>query len=204
MLNIVNRANRSAHVELLRSMHADRKRIFVDWLGWDVPHDGRHEADEFDGEFAEYLILKATDQRHLASVRLLRTEGSHLLGDVFPHLCDGVVPRGPHVREITRLCISPECRPDERRPAMRALMTALVEHGLLAGIETYTAITDTGLLSRIIAVGWRCRPLGMPQPMGNGEVCALQIDIDKQTLVHLKETGRYTAPIAPLAAAFAA
>lgn len=202
MLNIVNHTNRSANADLLRSMHADRKRIFVDWLGWDVPHDGRFEVDEFDDDAAEYLILETADYRHLASVRLLRTEGAHLLGDVFPMLCSEAVPRGPQIREITRLCISPECRPDERRPAMRALMTALVEYGLLCGIDTYTAITDTGFLSRIIAVGWRCRPLGMPQPMGKGEVCALRIDIDASTVAHLRATGRYassTAAFSPAA-----
>lgn len=191
MLSVVNLANRDRHAELLRSMHSDRKRIFVDWLGWELRHDGTFEADEFDDEAAEYLILQSSDDEHLGSVRLLRTDRPHLLGDVFPELCAEPVPTGPDVREITRLCLSPRCPSGERRPVMRALMSALVEYGLLRGIGTYTAITDTGLLSRIIAVGWRCRPLGLPQPMGRGEVCALRIDIDGSTIAHLRETGRY-------------
>lgn len=191
MLDIVNHANRSSSSELLQAMHVDRKRIFVDWLGWDVPHDGRHEADQFDDEDAEYLILRSEDGGHLGSVRLLRTDRPHLLGSVFAHLCSDPLPTGPYVREITRLCISPDCEQDRRRPVMRALMSALVEYGLLCGIETYTAITDMALLSRIIAVGWRCRPLGLPQAMGSAEVCALRIDIDAGTLKHLRATGRY-------------
>lgn len=204
MLSIVNRSNRDCKGELLRSMHIDRKRIFVDWLGWEIPHVGGLEIDEFDDESAEYLILEDAKEGHLGSVRLLRTDGAHLLGNVFPHLCEGAVPTGGDVREITRLCISPDCRPDDRRPAMRALMSALVEYGLMTGVRTYTAITDTALLSRIIAVGWSCRPLGLPQPLGRGDVCALRIDIDGSTLTHLRDTGRHVAMTMRLPAEVAA
>ena len=42
------------------SMFEDRKTLFVDLLGWDVPVvGGRYEIDSYDGDKAVYLI--ATD-----------------------------------------------------------------------------------------------------------------------------------------------
>src|SRR5437762_10551857 len=99
MLHVVQGFDHPAQAALVRSMFADRKRVFVDMLGWDVPHDEVAERDEFDRADSEYLIFARGDD-HIASLRLLRTDRSHLLGSVFPELCEGDVPSGPDIREI--------------------------------------------------------------------------------------------------------
>src|SRR5690606_28357064 len=117
----------------------DRKRVFVDLLRWDVPHDDVSERDQFDGPEAEYLIFADGDD-HIASLRLLRTDRPHLLGSVFPELVEGEVPRGPDIREISRFCISPRHRGPVRLQARRLLATALTEYALLSGLSAYTAV----------------------------------------------------------------
>src|SRR3546814_20692238 len=90
--------------DVLGAMFAARKELFVDLLKWDLPVlDGRFEIDQFDTPAAHYLILADEWGRHRASARLLPTDSSHLLGDLYPFLCDGPVPAGPKDRKSTRL-----------------------------------------------------------------------------------------------------
>ena len=91
---------------VLRSMFAARKAVFVDLLKWDVPViGGEFEIDQFDDEHAYYLVLADLDGRHLGSARLLPTIRPHILGDLYPELCDDVPPCGDDVFEITRFCL---------------------------------------------------------------------------------------------------
>src|SRR3546814_20085103 len=59
---------------VLRAMFAPRKSVFVDLLKWHVPVlEGRYEIDQFDDEYARYLILADSGDGHLGSARLLPT-----------------------------------------------------------------------------------------------------------------------------------
>lgn len=190
---MVTHANADRHAALMHDMFTDRKRVFVDWLGWDVPHANGEERDGYDDALAEYVILQH-EGRHLGSVRLLRTDRPHLLSHVFPFLCEGEVPSGPEVREITRLCVSPDCPSDARRLVTRTLLTALTEYALMTGIDSFTMITDIAFLQRVIACGWRCEMLGLPQPYAGQSLAAMQAFIDVDTLSILRERGVYSSP----------
>lgn len=109
------------------NMHRDRKRVFVDMRRWEVPViDGQFEIDQFDSEHAVYLIGAGDDGTHHGSIRLLPTERPHILGSLFPHLCDGPSPTGPDVWEITRGCLSPRLRAAERLRVRNRLTTPSV------------------------------------------------------------------------------
>lgn len=195
MIRLINRANCGAHADLVRDMHKDRKRVFVDLLRWDVPHDGIGEYDQYDDENAEYLIVQDVETGdHLASMRLLRTDRPHLLADHFSHLCENGVPRGPDIREVTRLCISPRRRAGERHRARNLLIRSMVEYGLMTGVRAFTAVADTGWLSQILSAGWDCRPLGLPQPAGGALAGALIIHIAPHTLGLFCPAWRCEAP----------
>lgn len=185
MVHVIDRANRAASSDLRLAMHADRKRVFVDRLKWDVPViDGCYEMDGFDDEHAIYLV--ATDPRsgaHLGSVRLLPTTRPHLLGNIFPMLVEGEVPRGPDVFEITRLCTSPALADWEAHNAIRErLATALIEYALMAGISRYTMMTHVTYLSQLLATGWDVEPLGLPREIDGQMLGALQVNVKAETL----------------------
>lgn len=183
MVNLINRHNRRHLAPLLDAMHADRKRVFVDLLKWDVPHDSRLERDQFDDDYAEYLIVQDKQTaEHLASVRLLRTERPHILGDIFPMLSTDPVPRGPEYREITRLCLAPGIGRAARIACRNQLARSLVEYALMTGVKAFTGVAEMGWFSQILSAGWSCRPLGMPTQIDGRTLCALRIDISTATL----------------------
>src|SRR4051812_27780219 len=117
------------------NMHRDRKLVFIDLLKWDVPViAGEFEVDEFDHSGAVYLISAEADGEHRGSIRLLPTTRPHILGSLFPELCDGAVPAGHNVYEITRGCLSPRLRATERLRVRNQLTTAAVEFALFNGV----------------------------------------------------------------------
>lgn len=184
MVDVITANNRHNYRELVDAMHADRKRIFVDSLKWDIPVvEGKYEIDQFDNDDAVYLLaLDNKKQTHLGSVRLLRSSKPHLLGDVFPMLCDNGVPRGEDIWEITRLCTAPQLRGREAWLARSCLAVGMVEFALLYGINKYTCVAETSWLSSIMAVGWECEPLGLPREINGESVGALSINITPATL----------------------
>ena len=178
----------------LKAMFEARKRVFVDLLKWDVPVlEGRFEVDQFDDTHAEYLIIGDGDGRHLASTRLLPTTRPHLLDSLFPQLSATAIPRGTKIREITRFCLDPRVGALARREARNALVSGLVEHALKKGIETYTGVAEFGWFQQILAFGWRCRPLGLPQVIGGRMLGALAIEITPETPVLLARNGIHRA-----------
>src|SRR3546814_21048105 len=99
MVKLITAQNAAEHQNLMRAMHRDRKRIFIDLLTWDLPHEADFALDQFDADDAEYLIVE--DPRsgdHLASLRLLRTDRPHLVSEVFPFHFEGEKPQGPNGR----------------------------------------------------------------------------------------------------------
>lgn len=176
----------------LRAMFEARKRVFVDLLKWQVPVlDSRFELDQFDTPDAEYLILTDDAGAHRASARLLRTEGSHILADLFSHLCDGPVPSGPTCREITRFCLEPSLTARERRDARNQLVSTLADHALRCGITEYTGVASPGWFGQIAGFGWDCRALGEARQIGKHRLVALHIRIDALTTEALTATGIY-------------
>jgi len=196
----IHRSGRNAPDAVLRAMFAARKAVFVDLLKWDVPVlAGAFEVDQFDNEHATYLILADRSQRHLGSARLLPTLRPHILGSLYPQLCEVPPPAGGRILEITRFCLDRSLRASERRTVRNALVSALVDHALARGIASYTALAEFGWLQQILAFGWRCRPLGPPQPIAGKTLGALQIFIDEETPRLLAAAGVVETP-APLAA----
>lgn len=189
MVRIITSHNAPAHQSLLEAMHRDRKRVFIDTLRWDLPHEHDRELDQFDNEHAEYLILQhqATGE-HMASLRLLRTDRPHLMSEVFPFLCEAGVPRGHHIREVTRLCLSPKLRARDRLRARNALVNGLIQYALLQDIKALTGLSELGFLSQILSAGWDCIPLGLPQMVEGRCVGAFQIRIAPHTLRSLEQT----------------
>lgn len=192
LVRLVKQNDNPAYSKILDCMFKDRKNVFVDTLKWDIPYDEYGERDQFDNTSAEYLVLSDPGtSNHLASVRVLRTERPHLLSSLFPTLCDGAVPCGVQVREISRLCLSPRRRAREKVEYKHLLASAMTEYALLSGITGYTAVTDLSRMSRLLSIGWRCEPLGMPLQISNSPLVALMIHMDPDTIRRLQLAGTY-------------
>ncbi|WP_375208132.1 acyl-homoserine-lactone synthase [Hyphococcus sp.] len=194
MLHLINASNAHKHEDLLRAMRRDRKRLFVDVFGWDLAHENGEERDSFDDNHADYLVLADAGGRHIASLRLLRTDRPHLLDTIFPELCDGPVPKGPDIREITRLCLP--LRKRNRVCARNILTQAIIDYAAWAGIKRYTAVCHAAFLPELFSAGWRCAPLGAPENAGGGGAGAVEIAMDDNAKDLLVEEWR-CGPSAP-------
>jgi N-acyl-L-homoserine lactone synthetase len=194
MTDLVCVKNMSQHDYAMHGMFVDRKRVFVDLLKWDIPVIGEYEQDQFDDEFAEYFIIADPETgKHLGSMRVLRTDRPHILGSLFPMLCEGEVPSGPAIRELTRLCLSPDLRARERLHIRNRLFTGLVEYALMTGVEAYTGIAAMGWYSQLLSLGWRCKPLGFPQSIHGETIAAALAYIEPNTINLFKQAGTYSS-----------
>lgn len=192
MIRILQGAARPGTDPLFDAMYRDRKRVFVDMRKWAVPViDGEFEVDQFDHARAVYCI--ATNERgsHLGSIRLLPTNEPHILGDLFPGLCDGPVPRGPAIWELTRGCLSPAVSSVLRTEVRNKLTTAVVEYALHRGIRSYTCIADSAWLRAIPQLGWACSSLGDAMLVDRCRTGALRVDITRDTPARLESAGNY-------------
>jgi N-acyl-L-homoserine lactone synthetase len=194
MIGCYTRMRLQAHPNLLRTMHEDRKRVFVDTLHWELEFDSGMEQDEFDNAAATYLVGRTSDDTHWVSVRLLDTERPHILGSIFPYLCEGEVPIGPNIKEITRYIASPRVAASQRLLARNVMARSLIEYGHLHGITTYTAVCDIAFLSQILAAGWRCDPLGLPREVNGSIIGAFCIYVDADTISKMTGSWRYLKP----------
>lgn len=192
MLHIVRGTTCAQTDAILGGMFAARKRVFVDLLKWQVPVIAeRFEVDQFDDAHAVYLVVTGPASEHLASARLLPTTRPHILGDLYPELCDGPVPRGPATLEITRFCLDRSLTANSRRTVRDRLVSAIVDYARTHDIGCYTGVAELGWLQQILAFGWRCRSLGKPRTIHGAMLGALAIDINGDTPASLARNGIY-------------
>jgi acyl homoserine lactone synthase len=184
---------------LAQTMFADRKKLFVDLLGWHVPVvGGRFEIDRYDDRNATYLVAVDEDGGHSGSLRLLPTTGPHILADLFDALCDNGAPRGEQTFEITRLCLPARLGTAGRLRIRNRLISAMVDHALERGMTALTGVVSRNFRAQVLAMGWRCAALGPPMPHKGAMLGAFRIDIDLETPARLAATGIYTpGTIAP-------
>ena len=205
MIVIGSQGREPAQEPLLQAMFEARKQVFVDLLKWEVPVlDGRYEIDQFDDEHAVYLIVADRAGKHLGSARLLPTSRPHILDSLFPCLCAGEPPRSADCFEITRFCLGRNQSARERLETRNRLVSAIAHYALENGIGTYTGVAELAWLQQILAFGWRCRPLGLPQVIGGRTLGALRIDIDHDTPALLAANGIFNADAVEQVSALAA
>ena len=125
----------------------------------------------------------------------------YLLADHFADLCDGDIPRGPHVMEITRLCLPARLGREDRRAVRNRLISAMVDHTLQCGVSVLIGVVTAVFRETILAMGWRAAPLGPARSHQGGSIGAFRVDLDPATPGLLAATGIYVPDtIAPVAA----
>jgi N-acyl-L-homoserine lactone synthetase len=197
MIHIVNAENRSAYSNALRQMHRDRKTVFIDRLGWNVRATGEFEIDAYDrGDTLYLLATSPRDTPVLASARLLPTTGSHLMSDLFPHLCRNGAPRGATTWEASRFCVSPGIT--SRGLRLRLLweiLCGIMEASLLFGIDRVVLTANSALRPLVMRCGWDASALGPTIPDGEDEVTAIQVRVTLDGLHAIRRRFDIPSPV---------
>lgn len=193
MIHIIDHQLAAQSQPLLRSMFADRKRLFIDLFGWDVPVvDDQYEIDQFDNADTIYLIVADDHGDHAASIRLFPSTRPHMLGTLFPHLCPLGVPADEATWESTRLCLPQRHGADRRRELRNMLFSAMVDVALDRGIERYTGVIPDPFRKEVLSLGWQAEPLGPAVRIPGGPIGAFLIHIRPDTPERLGWTGVYS------------
>lgn len=198
MIDLVLPERRYAHASSLIGMYHDRKRVFVDALGWDLPCPTSWlELDEFDTERAVYLIARSeATGRHQGSLRLLPSTEPHMLGTLFKDLCEVPVPVGEDCWEISRLVARPPAIAGTAlMKVYRLLALALVEFALLNSIRRYTVVSEPHRVPALLSIGWPVAPLGLPTQCLGQELQALQISVDEKVLADMRSRFRISTDV---------
>jgi len=156
-----------ANDELLDQMFRMRACAFKVRRRWSVEIKGELEHDGFDDCAPKYLFAHV-DGILLGSLRILPSTGPTMIADVFPEILGGQqIPVGPHVAEVSRLCIDPHLIMnilDGVTPNMitRTMLSALFAE--MARVHTHTLIGVHDLMvERILRQsGWPPQRLGRP------------------------------------------
>ncbi len=159
MIFVVNAENRDQFAADLSAMHRQRKTVFVDRARWDIPVVGDLEIDRYDRDDTVYLIAKDNPRGPvLASLRLLQTQGAHLMRELFTSRYVEAIPHGPTVWEASRFCVAPTPHTRNRAHALVwEAVCAVIETSLLYGMEQVVFAVNRALLRLVLNCGWEAR-----------------------------------------------
>lgn len=201
MIRIIDHHLAPENRPLLQSMFADRKRLFVDLFGWDVPVvDGAYEIDQFDTAHTIYAVAVGDDGEHEASLRMFPSAMPHMLDTLFPQLCPFGVPVGATTWETTRLCLPQRHGAARRKELRNALFSAVIDFAIKRGIDRLTGVLPEPFRKELLAMGWRAEPLGPAVRITGGEIGAFLVRVDADTPERLRWTGVYTPSAAKVLA----
>ncbi len=197
MIDLVLPESRLGFAAALMEMHHDRKQVFVDRFGWRLPAKGSWlEVDQFDDDYAIYLLARSSEGRHQGSVRLLPSSRPHMLSTLFSNLCPAGVPTGDDCWEISRLVTCPaDASGTTILRVHRLLALALVEFAQSNGIRRYTLVAEAHRVPALLSVGWPVTPLGLPTWIDGEQLQALQIDLPPGTLLEMRSRLRIGDPV---------
>ncbi|GAA0301395.1 acyl-homoserine-lactone synthase [Rhodovulum strictum] len=149
-----------------------RKRVFVDQLGWDVPHDGIVEMDQYDTPQAHYSVV-LREGRVVGGARTMPTTSTwgphtYMLRDAFqgklPHIPPRIMPEdiaSPGVWECTRLVIDDSLQTGaERAECLRLIVDGLVGIARARGASQMICLSSLALMRALRQLGYDVRQLG--------------------------------------------
>lgn len=192
MIRILNGKTRAQHPAAVDDMFRLRKRVFHDFLKWDVQTEGDWEIDNYDQANPLYVLSYAPDTGRLrGALRLLPTLGPNMLDDTFPILLgDNPEIRSASVWESSRFCIEPEISQDRASNqvtvAAAELMCGVGELGLASGISHIVTVTDVFLERMFRRMGCPGERIAEPHRIGSVFAVAVAWEVTPDMLTRMK------------------
>jgi len=198
MVHLITKQNLARHGDLMERVYEFRHRFFVDHLGWEALRrpDGR-EIDQFDTDACIHLV--GVEGREVVSyTRLLPTTSPHLLSHVYPEMLAGATaPTGPDIWEWTRCAFDPAWREGHKGtdPITARMFLAVAEACLYFGFRALLVQTHPLLMTQIIELGWKARPLALPLEYDGKSVVPIYAGVTEETLTMSREVYGIHEPV---------
>jgi acyl-homoserine lactone synthase len=190
MILVVDAANRGHFAADLAAMYRQRKSVFVDRVGWNIPVVADQEVDSYDLlEDTVYLLAKdEPDGPVLASTRLLTTTGPHLMRDLYSVSYRAGLPCGPTVWEVSRYCTAPGIAGRGKRLSLLwEIICGTIETSLEHGINRVIFAANRALLPLALECGWEARAVGPTMSDGHDEVTAVVAAVTPEGLRSVRD-----------------
>jgi N-acyl-L-homoserine lactone synthetase len=197
MIDVVTSQNRSEYQTQLEQMWRQRRDVFVDKLGWDLPLTNGMEIDQYDDDRAMYLLGSEDGQNVSGSLRILPTDTGHLMTDLFPNMCAGTPPTGSNIWEISRFYVLPPTRrPKDRVKAAAEVLSGMVELALLYEVDQITMVSYMANMPLIVGLGFDVMPLGLPTQYSDGNTyVASAINVSAAGLQNVRDKHGITGSV---------
>ncbi len=168
-----------------------RKRVFVDELGWDIPHNDFVEMDQYDNPMTHYSLV-VRDGRVMGGARALSTMAEWngagcMLNDVLEgklptipkSVIDGPI-RTPLVWECSRLVMAEDIgSAEERAECLSLIVDGLADMARSQGASELISLTRLPLLRALRQLGWACDRIGQPYSQDGRSYAVLSMPADK-------------------------
>lgn len=191
MLEVISNSNSPKYYKELSSMHRLRNLVFKERMGWDLKTINGMEFDQYDTDDAFYFVHKDSKGEVNACFRLLPTQKSYMLEEVFPHLIEeGNPPKSNDVWEITRFAANADTAPSN---VMGILVAGIIEFCLFYGVRECVSVTEVTMEPLLRRCGWGPTRLGAPTCVGaDSEIpaAAQKHDISMELLSSVKRKAR--------------
>lgn len=149
-----------------------RKQVFVDQLGWSIPHNDRVEMDQYDTPLAQYSLVRkdgvvvggaramATTAEWGGHTYMLRDAYSGKLPHIPPHVMS-VEIASPLVWECTRLVISDQLTTAaERAECLSMIVDGLVTMAREQGATELICLSSLMLMRALRQLGYQATQMG--------------------------------------------
>ena len=173
-----------------------RHQTFVEEKGWKgLRRDNGRDVDQFDTP-ATVHHLAIVEGEVAGYQRFNATTGPHLLADVHGELCDGPSPRGVHIWEWSRYCVS---RKFKREGAFcdvaSTLLIAALEWGQPIGIRQFVLEFHPVWITRFLELGFDVKPLGLPKDYDGEATLAVCLGYGENTYRQMLELRGIQGPV---------
>lgn len=189
LTTILSWATIHEHGDLWFQHHQMRKAMFVDEMGWNVPHTDGAEWDQYDTPATIYVITHAGG-RVLAASRMnpcviQAPLWSYMIRDAAKGLLDGIPdtiladpPQDPETWEATRFAADPSLPSQTRNEALKVNAQALADEAKRRGIKRLIALMPPAYIRWLRSAGLPSARMGPTVTLPDGSrTCVIQMPL---------------------------
>jgi len=152
MIILIDATNKDQYPELVESMFRLRKRVFIDQMKWNIPHQDGLEIDQFDDEDTIYFVATVDGKNCIGTWRGYPTTKPYMVETVFPQFFgDHEIVKNKHAYEFSRSAVDWEAVGMDGRKVRLVhieIFCATVEWCIMHNVFEAVSFTDPRMTRR--------------------------------------------------------
>ena len=147
MLHYLHGSDLNRFPQLTNSMFRDRRRQFIDRMGWDLnATEEGYEVDQYDRPETLYIVCATDSGDHAGSMRFLPTSGNTMVEDHFGAVIPGIAIKSDRIWECTRFCTARSARSSVAPSLLVGAAKLMKEQQLQAFLGVFDSVMERAYL----------------------------------------------------------